>query len=100
MDEDRCRRSFIARELRTLACRMPRLIRRIDDVLRLPQITDAQTIAIELLPERISIGLRVIQAAINADEDCDRLIASMDRLRENFLEGEAAIDRLLKQTVS
>jgi|HubBroStandDraft_2_1064218.scaffolds.fasta_scaffold2528818_1 hypothetical protein len=79
---------------------MPHLIGRIDDELRLPHITQAQTIEIELVPERVGIQRRAIQAAINADEAYARLIANIDRLRKDILEGEAAIDRLLKQTKS
>ena len=66
----------------------------------LPHITQVQTIEIELLPERFHIRLRVIQAAIKADEQPDRLIASMNRLQKDILNGEATIDRLLKGTKS
>jgi hypothetical protein len=100
MDKKQSRRLSVAQELMVLEHRIARLIRRINKVVTLPHITQVQTIEIELLPERFHIRLRVIQAAIKADEQPDRLIASMNRLQKDILNGEATIDRLLKGTKS
>jgi hypothetical protein len=96
MDEIQRHRLFIARELRTWTADLPRLIRRIDGALELPDISDSQAFEAESIVERIGLLLRSIQAAVNSGESNARLSASADRLREEVAAADATIDALLK----
>jgi len=75
---------------------MPRLIRRIDEVLKLPYITEARTVDIELISVRVGVVFTPIREAVDADEGYNRLIASTDPLRAEIVAGDAALDRMLK----
>ena len=58
MEEANRRRLSIAKELMTWAYAAPRLIRRIDDVRCLPNVTASQPLEVESISERIGILLR------------------------------------------
>lgn len=93
MDETQRRRFSIACELMTWADALPHVMARIDKVLALPQITEAQTTYIESIVELVGTLLLAIRKAVDSD-DYDRTIASVDRLREEILSANATLDRL------
>ena len=95
MDEIQRHRLFIARELRTWTADLPRLIRRIDGALELPDISDSQAFEAESIVERIGLVLRGIQASINSGETKERLRASADRFREEVAAADSILDGLL-----
>jgi hypothetical protein len=74
---------------------MPRLIQRIDSALCLPDLTEAQKFDLETMSDRIGIQFGSIQQVIELDESYERLIASVERLREQIATSEATLDRLL-----
>jgi hypothetical protein len=74
---------------------MPSLIRRIDAALFLPDLTETQKLDLETMSDRIGIQLRSIQKVVNSDGSYERLLASMDRLREELATSETTLDRLL-----
>src|SRR5580700_2043956 len=61
--------SSIASELETSIAELPRLIRRVDEVLTAEHITDSQEFEAESILERIEIVLRDIQTTINSEEN-------------------------------
>lgn len=95
MPETMRRRLSIARELMTWAEALPRLLARIDKVLKLPDITKAQTADIESIAELVGTVFLGIREAVDSD-DYDRMIASVDRLREEIARANEILDRLLK----
>jgi hypothetical protein len=84
------------KELMTWAYAAPRLIRRIDDVRCLPNVTASQALEVESISERIGILLRAIHEVVEADESDERLTASMDCLREKVTSADATLNRLLR----
>jgi hypothetical protein len=94
MDETARRRLSVSRELMTWAYITPRLIRRIDDVLCLPNVTPVQTVEVESIGQRIGVLLSSIHAAVEADYSYEQLTATLDCLREEI----AAADVTLKPT--
>jgi hypothetical protein len=73
---------------------VPRLLTRIDEALAVPQISAAQAKGIEAIGELVSGLFLSIREAVDSD-DYDRLIASLDRLREEVAKGDETLDRLL-----
>jgi hypothetical protein len=96
MDNASRQRLEIARELAAWTADLPRLVRRIDSALELPQISDAQAFEAESIIERIKLLLRGVQAAINCGNSNERLSASLDRLREEIAAADETLDGLLK----
>jgi hypothetical protein len=94
MDETNRRQVSITRELMTWAYAMPRLIGRIDDVPCLPRITRSQMIEAESIRQRIRVVLSALHAAVEADEEFERLTANMDRLREEIAAADVTLDRI------
>ena len=94
MDETTRRRLSISREMTTWAYITPRLIRRIDDALCLPNVTPVQTVEVESIGQRIGVLLRSIHAAVASDHGYEHLSASLDHLREEI----AAANVTLNQT--
>jgi hypothetical protein len=90
------RQLSIAKELIKWADAMPRLIERIDDVLKLPFISETQAVEIESIAERVETLFLGIREAVN-DHNYNRLVASVDRLREEIVAGDATLDRLLNR---
>src|ERR1700730_9774669 len=86
MDEFEQRRA--AKELFERAEEISRLIRRIDETLKLPKLTEAQTRQIELIPQRIGRSLKAIRDAALAEGNGvlrdSQLVASTERLREEI----------------
>jgi hypothetical protein len=76
------------------------LIRRIEETLKLPNLTEAQTRDIGLIPQRIGSSIKAIrEAAIVAANRtvCEpQLVASTERLREEIATANIILDRLLK----
>jgi phage terminase Nu1 subunit (DNA packaging protein) len=95
MDETRRRRLSIARELAAWVGAIPRLLRKIDEVLKLPHVTEAQAVDIDSIKELIRTLILSIREAVD-DEDLNRLSASIDRLREKISAADRTLDRLLK----
>jgi hypothetical protein len=95
MDETQRRRLSTVRELNACAALIPRLLAKIDEVVKLPHITEPEAVDAEWIAERTERLLLGIREALNAG-DCDRLIASVDRLREEIADGNAKLDRLLR----
>jgi hypothetical protein len=89
--------SSIALELENSTAELPRLIRRVDEVLASEDITDSQALKAESIIERIETMLRDIQATINSDENEERLRASADQLREELAAADETVDELLKR---
>jgi hypothetical protein len=94
MDESKRRRLSIARELKTWAGDLPRVLSKIDRVLKLSYITEAQAADIESIAELVRTVLLELREAVEAD-DYDRMIASVDRLHEGITTADATLDRLL-----
>jgi hypothetical protein len=95
MDRDQRQRSSIAKELMTWADALPRILAKIDDVLKLPNITIAQAKEIESIANTVGAVFVGIREAARAD-DYDRLMAGVDRLREEIMTADAVLDRLIK----
>jgi hypothetical protein len=95
MDETRRRRFSIARELATWAGAIPRLLKKIDEVLKLPHVTEVQAVDIDSIKELVRTLILSIREAVD-DEDLNRLSASIDRLREEISAADRTLDRLLK----
>jgi hypothetical protein len=95
VDETARRRLSISRELMTCAYITPRLIRRIDDGLCLPNVTPVRTIEVESIGQRIGVLLKSIHAAVEADHSYEQLSASLDRLREEIAAADLTLNQLL-----
>ena len=95
MDRDQRRRSSIAKELMTWADALPRILAKIDDVLKLPDITVAQAKEIQSIADTVGAVFLGIREAARAD-DYDRLMAGVDRLREEIITADTILDRLIK----
>jgi hypothetical protein len=76
---------------------IPRLNGRITEVLRLPNLTEAQTAELKSIPERIGVLIESMQEALGAGDGYSRLIENMDRLRREVAEADASVHRLLKR---
>jgi len=96
MDEFEQRRT--AKELFERAEEISRLIGRIDEMLKLPKLTEAQTHQIELIHQRIGGSLNAIREAAIAGENGvvrdQRLVASTERLREEIAKANGILDVL------
>jgi hypothetical protein len=97
VNENSRRQLSIAKGLATWAAAIPRLLRKIDVVLELSDITETQALAIEVIEERVGTVLRTIVDAVKTDASYDLLIAITDRLREEIMEGDLALDRMLQR---
>jgi len=95
MDETQHRQLSIAQELMLWADSIPCLLAKIDSVLKLPHIDEAQAVEVEWIAERIERLFLGIQKAVN-ESHYGRLIASTDRLCEEIAAGNATLDELLK----
>jgi len=96
MEENSRRQLSIARKLATWAAVIPGLLKKIDVVLELPHITEAQAFDIELIVVRIESVFMAIGEEVEADASYDRLIANIDRLGEEIKTADATLDQLLK----
>jgi hypothetical protein len=96
VDENEQRRT--AKELFERAEEISSLIRRIDETLKLPNLSDAQTPDIELIAQRIGSSIRAIRDAANAEGNGvlgeQQLAASTERLREEIATANMILDRL------
>jgi hypothetical protein len=98
MDEERERRISIARELATWAGVIPRLLHKMDEILRLPHVSEDQALAIEQITNKIGILYRSLRQAHEKGE-YQRMIASSDRLREEIQAANGALDQMLAPTL-
>jgi hypothetical protein len=98
MDENEQRRR--AKELFERAEEISRLIRRIHETLKLPNLTEPQTRDIELIPQRIGSSLKAIREAAVVEGDRtireQKLVASIERLRKELAIANGILDELLK----
>jgi hypothetical protein len=98
VDENEQRRT--AKELFERAEEISSLIRRIDETLKLPHLTEAQTRDIELIRQRIGISIKAIGEAAIVERNRiireQQLIASTERLREEIAIANGIFDELLK----
>ena len=95
MDEHEQRRT--ATELFERAEGISRLIRRIDETLKLPNLTEAQTRDIELIPQRIANSMKAIREAALVEGNSiqeQKLVASIERLREEIAIANGILDEL------
>ena len=99
MDENPSRQLSVARELMTWVDALPRVLAKIDQVSKLPDITETQANNIESMAERVGIIFLGIREAVDSD-DYDRTIAGVDRLRKEILTADTILDRLLKRETS
>jgi hypothetical protein len=90
------RQLAIANDLIKWADAIPGLIARIDEVLKLPRLTEAQTLEIEAIAERIEALFRGIREAVN-DRNYDRVTACIDRLRDEITAGDATLERFVQK---
>jgi hypothetical protein len=95
MDRNQRRRLSIARELMTWSVALPSVLTKIDQVLKLRDVKETQAAEIESIAELVGTVFLGISEAVDAD-DYDRLIVSVDRLREEIVTADAILDRLLK----
>jgi hypothetical protein len=100
MAETMRRRISIAQELATWSDALPGLLRKLDVVLELPNLTATQRLDIDLIAARIGSVFVAIGLAVDADASCERLLATMDRLREEITAADATLDGLLKPLAS
>src|SRR5712671_504832 len=98
MDENEQRRT--AKELFERAEEISRLIRRIDETLKLPNLTEAQTRDIELIPQRIGGSIKAIREAAIAEGNGvlrdQQLVASTRRLQEEIAKANGILDELFE----
>jgi|HubBroStandDraft_2_1064218.scaffolds.fasta_scaffold2152553_1 hypothetical protein len=90
------RRISIAQELATWSDAMPGLLRKLDVVLELSNLTATQRLDIELITVRIGSVFVSIGVAVDADASCERLLAIVDRLRDEMAAADATLEGLLK----
>jgi hypothetical protein len=95
VEDSSCRRRLIVKEPTTWAYAWPDLIRRIDNALRLPRLTNDEKLNLEPMSDQIAGQFRWVQQVVETEESCEHLIASMERLREVIDASEAILDRLL-----
>jgi len=76
-----------------------RLLSKIDEVLRLPHLSDFHTVEVRAIAERIESLFLSIRDTVD-DRHYELLTATVDRLHREVALGEAALDRLLKSTGS
>jgi len=97
MDEHEQRRT--AKELFERAEGISRLIRRVHETLKLPNLTEAQTRDIVLIPQRIASSVKAIREAALVEGNSiqeQKLVASIERLREEIAIANGILDELLK----
>jgi hypothetical protein len=100
MDENQRRRFSLAQELTTWASTLPNLVNRIIETLGAPGLSEVQAHGIHHIRERVEHLFRTIGQLLEADDrdlSYDRLMALMDRLRDEILMANASLDRLLPQ---
>lgn len=97
MEENEQRRT--AKELFERAEEISRLIRRIDETLKMPNLTEAQTRDIELISRRIGVSVQAIREAAIAEGNGllhdQQLVASTERLQEELAKANEILDELL-----
>ena len=95
MDENQRRRLSIAKELMMWGNAVPHVLAKIDKVLKLREVSETQASDIESIAEIVGTVFLGIREAVDSD-DYDRLVAGVDRLREEIVTANAILDRLLK----
>ena len=93
MDDARRQRLSLARELITWGKNLPRLIKRIDDALELPNLSLVQENDMQSMAEGLLYSFRAA-----ADDNYGHLLAATDRLREEITAAEATLHQLLERT--
>ncbi|HEY1851689.1 MAG TPA: hypothetical protein VGG60_11735 [Candidatus Binataceae bacterium] len=78
---------------------IPRLLGKIDEVLRLPHLSDFHAVEVRAIAERIESLFLSIRDTVEG-RHYELLTATVDRLHRESALGEAALDRLLKSTGS
>jgi hypothetical protein len=96
VDHDERRRLSIAKEWVTWNDALSRVVTRIDEVLKLPYVTETQATVIESIAKTVGTVFLGIREAVDS-EDYDRLGASIDRLREELAAADPILDRFIKQ---
>ena len=97
MDENEQRRT--AKELFERAEGISRLIGRVHETLKLPNLTEAQTRDIELIAQRIGSSMKAIREAALVEGNSiqeQKLVASIERLREEIAIANGILEELLK----
>jgi hypothetical protein len=98
MEENEQRRT--AKELFERAEEISKLIRRIDETLKLPNLAEAQTSDIEVIPQRIGSSIKAIREAAlvegNRTIRDQRLIASTERRWEEIAIATGILDECLR----
>jgi hypothetical protein len=100
MDENQRRRLSLAQELTTWASTMPKLVNRIIEMLGAPGLSEVQARGIQDIRERVEHLFQTIGQLLEADDrdlPYDRLMALLDRLREEILMATVSLDRVLPQ---
>jgi len=95
MEENEQRRT--AKELFERAEGISRLIRRVHETLKLPNLTEAQTRDIELIPQRIASSMKAIREAALVEGNSiqeQKLVASIERLQEEIAKANGILDEL------
>ena len=95
MEENEQRRT--AKELFERAEGISRLIRRVHETLKLPNLTEAQTRDIELIPQRIASSMKAIRETALVEGNSiqeQKLVASIERLQEEIAKANGILDEL------
>ena len=98
MDDARRQRLSLARELITWGKNLPRLIKRIDDALELPNLSLVQENDMQSMAEGLLYSFRAVGRIVQADDNYGHLVAATDRLREEITAAEATLHQLLERT--
>ena len=78
---------------------IPRLLSKIDEVLRLPHLSDFHAVEVRAIAERIESLFLGIRDTVD-DRHYERLTATVDRLRREIALSETVLDQLLKSAGS
>jgi phage terminase Nu1 subunit (DNA packaging protein) len=78
---------------------IPRLLSKVDEVLRLPHLSDFHAVEVRAIAERIESLFLSIRDSVD-DRHYELLTATVDRLHREIALGETILDQLLKSTGS
>jgi hypothetical protein len=98
MDEAERARAEILKRVAQCGALLPRLFERIDEVLELPDLTEAEKLAIESLPALIGSSYEMIRKAFEATRSLpyEELRTRTDCLHEHLVASFATFNQMLR----
>jgi len=99
MSENGSRSLSIARELITWGDALSSILAKIDELLESPKITSAQATNVQTIADSVGAVMRGIWEAVRTN-DYDRLVSSVERLREEIVAAGATLEHLLNRQSS